>query len=93
MLFFEYDPDIFTDDDGPAFLHWLGDAGYSDLLVWDNPARLLLGTTPFATAALEDLDRYYPGEPDAYCDIAAFSRKDSDLLQDLRAREHRPPLP
>ena len=93
VLFFEYDPDMFADDDGPAFLHWLGDAGYSDLLVWDNTARLLLGTTPFAAAALEDLDRYYRGKPDAYCDIAAFARKDSDLAQDLRAREHCLQLP
>ncbi len=49
MLFFEYDPDMFADDDGPAFLRWLGDVGYSDLLIWDNTGRLLLGTTPFAT--------------------------------------------
>ena len=93
VLFFEYDPDMLAGDDGPAFLRWLGDVGYSDLLIWDNTGRLLLGTTPFATSTLADLDRYYRGSPDAYCDIAAFARKDSELAEDLRAQEHRLPLP
>ena len=93
VLFFEYDPDMLAGDDGPAFLRWLGDVGYSDLLVWDNTGPPAARHDTVRGLTLADLDRYYRGNPDAYCDIAAFARKDSDLAQDLRAREHRLPLP
>jgi FkbM family methyltransferase len=82
IVFFEYDPHHFQryGDDGFAVFATLRDAGYSDLVVYENTGEMRGGIRLEDEAALNVMDASYRGRGgERYADIAAFHAGDRDV--------------
>ncbi len=89
VVFFEYDPRLFSPlkKDGFEVFESLRGAGYTETLVYDNTGDYLLSARLEDQRLLKDVDQFYRGRLDRYCDICAFHREDEALVKQIRESE------
>ncbi|HEY1803076.1 MAG TPA: FkbM family methyltransferase [Terracidiphilus sp.] len=92
VVFSEYDPHFRPAEGraGPDTIRLLVDAGYSDLIYYDNFGNFLLHIEANCQRIVDDLDAYLAsnrrhGIAVHYFDICALHQEDSDLVPAIRA--------
>lgn len=90
IVFFEFDPFFLTQqgDDGVSIFAMLTEAGYEELLVWDNFGDFMMSMRTTQTAMLQEVHQYFSGRNGLrYADIAVFAHKDLDVMRAIIVKE------
>lgn len=90
VIYFEYDPFFLkmVNDDGLSVFDSLDEAGYNNLIIYDNTGRYILSTNLSDKKLLEELHLYFSGRNGGlYMDICAFHKNDNDIAEICKKSE------